>query len=253
MAPPPEITSNGGTQRGKRLWKWHLRGCSVNHRISVSTLLSTIPFFSRCGSDFRAGSSLISADPKALLGQDSFMSVPNEENLSSHSQLSSHFFLDLLDSIIVDVASECHRVARLGLDSNLEEEDEELKLSAQARVRVADPSNSNEANGKYVVDIFGQTHPPVANEIFDCMNCGRSIMAGRFAPHLEKCMGKGRKARLKVTRSSTAAQNRYSRGSPSPGSTYSPYSNYSTNSMNRLANGTSTFAGEEHSNGTLES
>ncbi|RDX60243.1 SAGA-associated factor 11-like protein, partial [Mucuna pruriens] len=179
------------------------------------------------------------------------MSVPNEENLSSHSQLSSHFFLDLLDSIIVDVASECHRVARLGLDSNLEEEDEELKLSAQARVRVADPSNSNEANGKYVVDIFGQTHPPVANEIFECMNCGRSIMAGRFAPHLEKCMGKGRKARLKVTRSSTATQNRYSRGSPV--STYSPYSNYSSNSMNRLANGSSTFAGEEHSNGTLES
>ena len=105
-------------------------------------------------------------------------------------QLSSHFFWDLLDSIIVDVASECHRVARLGLDSNLEEEDEELKLSTQARVRVADPSNSNEANGKYVVDIFGQTHPSVANEIFECMNCGRSIMAGRFAPHLEKCMGK---------------------------------------------------------------
>ncbi|XP_020234866.1 SAGA-associated factor 11 [Cajanus cajan] len=175
------------------------------------------------------------------------MSVSNEESLS-HSQLSSHFFLDLLDSIIVDVASECHRVARLGLDSNLEEEDEELKLSAQARVRVADPSNSNEANGKYVVDIFGQTHPAVANEIFECMNCGRSIMAGRFAPHLEKCMGKGRKARLKVTRSSTAAQNRFSRGSPVP-----TYSNYSTNSMNRLANGSSTFAGEEHSNGTLES
>ncbi|KAL2332993.1 hypothetical protein Fmac_014206 [Flemingia macrophylla] len=175
------------------------------------------------------------------------MSVPNEENLS-HSQLSTHFFLDLLDSIIVDVASECHRVARLGLDSNLEEEDEELKLSAQARVRAADPSNTNEANGKYVVDIFGQTHPAVANEIFECMNCGRSIMAGRFAPHLEKCMGKGRKARLKVTRSSTAAQNRYSRGSP-----VSTYSNYSTNCMNRLANGSSIFAGDEHSNGTLES
>ncbi|RVW57112.1 Ataxin-7-like protein 3 [Vitis vinifera] len=95
--------------------------------------------------------------------------------------LSSHFFGDLLDSIIVDVASECHRIARLGLDRNLEEEEEELRLSAQARV----------------------------SEIFECMNCGRSIMAGRFAPHLEKCMGKGRKARLKATRSSTAAQNRY--------------------------------------------
>ncbi|XP_019434723.1 PREDICTED: SAGA-associated factor 11 homolog [Lupinus angustifolius] len=180
------------------------------------------------------------------------MSVPDEENLSSHSELSSHFFRDLLDSIIVDVASECHRVARLGLDSNLEEEDEELKLSAQARVRVADPSNSNETNGKYVVDIFGQTYPAVANEIFECMNCHRSIMAGRFAPHLEKCMGKGRKARLKVTRSSNmAAQNRYSRSGHA--STYSPYSNYSSNSTNSLAaNGTSNFAGEGHSNGNSE-
>ena len=105
-------------------------------------------------------------------------------------QLSSNFFGDLLDSVIVDVASECHRIARLGLDRNLEEEEEELRLSAQARVRVADSSNSSEANGKYVVDIFGQNHPSVASEIFDCMNCGRSIVAGRFAPHLEKCMGR---------------------------------------------------------------
>lgn len=112
-------------------------------------------------------------------------------NCGSRSQLASHFFEDLLDSIIVDVASECHRIARLGLDRNLDEEEEELRLSAEARARVADPSNSTgEGNSKYVVDIFGQTHPPIANEIFDCMNCGRSIMAGRFAPHLEKCMGK---------------------------------------------------------------
>lgn len=106
-------------------------------------------------------------------------------------QLASQFFGDLLDSIIVDVASECHRIARLGLDQNLEDEEEELKLSTQARVRAADPGNSGKANSKYVVDIFGQTHPSVANEVFDCMNCGRSaVSAGRFAPHLEKCMGK---------------------------------------------------------------
>ena len=41
-----------------------------------------------------------------------------------------------------------------------------------------------------MLDIFGQTHPTVANEIFACMNCNRSIVAGKFAPHLEKCMGK---------------------------------------------------------------
>ncbi|KAL0533544.1 hypothetical protein IC582_027579 [Cucumis melo] len=176
------------------------------------------------------------------------MSMPNEDNASSQTQLSSNLFGDLLDSVIVDVASECHRIARLGLDRNLEEEEEELRLSAQARVRVADSSNSSEANGKYVVDIFGQTHPSVANEIFDCMNCGRSIMAGRFAPHLEKCMGRGRKARPKVTRSSTAAQSRYSRGNPV--SAYSPYPN--STSTNRLPNGTSSLAGEEYSNGTSE-
>ncbi|KAJ6751000.1 hypothetical protein OIU85_001525 [Salix viminalis] len=205
------------------------------------------------------------------------MSVSNEDNMSPHMQLSSHFFGDLLDSIIVDVASECHRIARLGLDRNLEEEEEELRLSAQARVTVADPSNSGETNGKYVVDIFGQTHPSVANEVFDCMNCGRPIVAGRFAPHLEKCMGKyyaykkspisevcigflfntliyfgssiqGRKARAKATRSSTAAQNRYSRGSPV--SPYSPYTN--STSTNRLSNGTYSHTVEEYSNGTCE-
>ncbi|GAB4859263.1 SAGA-associated factor [Ancistrocladus abbreviatus] len=173
------------------------------------------------------------------------MSVPDENSMSSADQLSSHFFSDLLDSIMVDVASECHRIARHGLDRNLEKMEEELRLSAEARAKVADPSNSGEANGKYIVDIFGQTHPTVASEIFECMNCGRSIAAGRFAPHLEKCMGKGRKARLKVTRSSTAAQNRYSLGGPA-----SPYSNSTT--MHRLSNGTPGVAGDQYSNGITE-
>lgn len=103
-------------------------------------------------------------------------------------QHASRCFEDLLESIIVDVASECHRIARLGLDRNLEEEEEELRLSAQARV--ADPGSSGESNSKNVVDIFGQTHPAIASETFNCMNCGRPVTAGRFAPHLEKCMGK---------------------------------------------------------------
>lgn len=105
-------------------------------------------------------------------------------------QLASHVFNDILDSIIVDCASECHRIARLGLDRKLDEEEEELRLSAQARASVADSGSNSEATSKHVVDIFGQSHPAVASEIFECMNCGRSIVAGRFAPHLEKCMGK---------------------------------------------------------------
>ncbi|KAM1753464.1 hypothetical protein ACFX12_006042 [Malus domestica] len=156
-------------------------------------------------------------------------------------------FGDLLDSIIVDVAYECHRIAKLRLDHNFEEE-EELRLSAQTRVRVVDPSNSGEANSKHLIEIFGQNHPYVASKVFECMICGRSIVAGRFALHLEKCMGKGRKACLKVTRSSTAAETWNSRGNPA--STYSTYS--CSNSTSWLSNGASGVAGEEYSNCALE-
>ncbi|CAN6451960.1 unnamed protein product [Victoria cruziana] len=175
------------------------------------------------------------------------MSAPNDENATPHAQVTSHLFGELLDSVIMDVASECHRVARLGLDRNLDEEEEELRLSTQARAMVADPSNSGETSGKYVADIFGQTHPPVANEIFECMNCGRSIMAGRFAPHLEKCMGKGRKARIKATRSTSAAQ-RQSRGGSV--SAYAAYSNpIGLQATGRAANVMIGLSLEEHQKG----
>ncbi|CAH2069517.1 unnamed protein product [Thlaspi arvense] len=164
--------------------------------------------------------------------------------------LSSQVFLDLVDSVIADVASECHRIARLGLDRDLEVVEEELRLSVEARAKVADPSNNLETNTKYVVDIFGQTHPPIASEVFNCMNCGRQVVAGRFAPHLERCMGKGRKARTNATtttRSSTAAQNRNPRRSSNQ--RYSPHPN--SGSENQLASGSPGVASEDCSNGTV--
>ncbi|KAL7098904.1 hypothetical protein ACP275_09G047900 [Erythranthe tilingii] len=157
--------------------------------------------------------------------------MPKVDDIRTNSEKFSTNFLIL---IIVDVASECHRITKLGLDRNLDEEKEELRLFAEARSRSSDPSHSGESNSKNVVDMFGQTHPPITSEIFNCMNCGRSIMAGRFAPHLEKCMGKGRKARQKSTR---AAQNQNSKGSTI---------------SNRLSNGGSANAGHEYSNGTYE-
>lgn len=109
-------------------------------------------------------------------------------------------FADLLESAIVDVASEAHRAARLGMDPRLNiEEEEEYQLAMQARISVGDSNISGSKKSKHGVDIFGQTHPAVASEVFECMNCNRNIMAGRFAPHLEKCMGKGRRARAKAT------------------------------------------------------
>ena len=48
------------------------------------------------------------------------------------------------------------------------------------------------AGGKGAVDIFGNQVQPVALDQVSCPNCGRPMAAGRFAPHLEKCMGRGR-------------------------------------------------------------
>ncbi|KAM0995951.1 hypothetical protein ACFX13_006073 [Malus domestica] len=80
------------------------------------------------------------------------------------------------------------------------------------------------------------------------MNCSRSIVDGRFSPHLEKCMGKGRKTHLKVTRISTIAQTRNSQGNPA-----STYSNiFKFQRISRLSNGASGVAREEYSNGASE-
>ncbi|KAL1539073.1 SAGA-associated factor [Salvia divinorum] len=74
------------------------------------------------------------------------MSVPKEDGMPFPSELLSDVFDELLDCIIVDVASESHRIARLGLDRHLDDEEEELRLSAEARARASDPSHIGEAN-----------------------------------------------------------------------------------------------------------
>ncbi len=107
-------------------------------------------------------------------------------------QQAQNVFAELLDSLIVDVAAEAHRAARLGFDYRVDnEEEEEAQMSAHARATVGDVDiGGSETGGKYTFDVFGLSHPTIAQDIFDCMNCGHPIVAGRFAPHLEKCMGK---------------------------------------------------------------
>ncbi|KAJ7565028.1 hypothetical protein O6H91_02G044900 [Diphasiastrum complanatum] len=134
-----------------------------------------------------------------------------------YSSLAAGIFGDILDAVIVDVASEAHRAARLGFDRRLNtEEEEELRLSAQARAIVGESVANGDTSSKYTIDVFGQLHPAVASEIFECMNCGRPIVAGRFAPHLEKCMGKGRKARIRANANINLSQQRKVRSSPLP-------------------------------------
>lgn len=102
-------------------------------------------------------------------------------------------FEELLETAVVDVASECHRIARLGLDRGVDAEEEELRAWAARDHPGAEEGGGAVGGGggnKGVVDVFGQVLPAVAADLVDCMNCGRPVAAGRFAPHLEKCMGK---------------------------------------------------------------
>ncbi|KAG2619923.1 SAGA-associated factor 11-like [Panicum virgatum] len=175
------------------------------------------------------------------------MSSSNDAPLSPRSQLALRCFEELLDCAVADVASECHRIARLGLDRSVDAEEEELRVWAARAAAggdhhhpggfgVAEEGGAGPGGGsKGGVDVFGQTHPAIAADVIECMNCGRPVVAGRFAPHLEKCMGKGRKARAKNTRSSTAGRTRSSNGIAA--SSYSPYSNAANTNRVNVPNG----------------
>ncbi|XP_062181641.1 SAGA-associated factor 11-like isoform X3 [Phragmites australis] len=128
------------------------------------------------------------------------MSSSKDAPLSPRSQLALSCFEELLDCAVADVASECHRIARLGLDRSVDTEEEELCVWAERAAAAAagdlHPGSGSGGGGeegggsKGGVDVFGQTHPAIAADVVECMNCGRHVVAGRFAPHLEKCMGK---------------------------------------------------------------
>ncbi|RLN00003.1 uncharacterized protein C2845_PM06G24850 [Panicum miliaceum] len=189
------------------------------------------------------------------------MSSSNDAPLSPRSQLALSYFEELLDCAVADVASECHRIARLGLDRSVDAEEEELRVWAARAAAGGDhhhpggggPAEEGGSGGgsKGGVDVFGQTHPAIAADVIECINCGRPVVAGRFAPHLEKCMGKacayigidwvadsksmGRKARTKITRSSTAGRTRSSNGIAA--SSYSPYSNAANTNRASVPNG----------------
>uniref|UniRef100_A0A0E0HD53 SAGA-associated factor 11 n=1 Tax=Oryza nivara TaxID=4536 RepID=A0A0E0HD53_ORYNI len=184
------------------------------------------------------------------------MSSSTDAPVSPRSQFALACFEELLETAVVDVASECHRIARLGLDRGVDAEEEELRAWAARDHPGAEEGGGAVGGGggnKGVVDVFGQVLPAVAADLVDCMNCGRPVAAGRFAPHLEKCMGKGRKARTKTTRSSTAGRTRNNNGSAA--SSYSPYSSPAIANRASLPNGvtdgSASVTGEDNSNHIL--
>eukprot|EP00878_Enallax_costatus_P005854 GHUV01006142.1.p1 GENE.GHUV01006142.1~~GHUV01006142.1.p1 ORF type:complete len:145 (+),score=25.70 GHUV01006142.1:275-709(+) len=91
-------------------------------------------------------------------------------------------YADILDDICLDVAVEAHREFRTGV------------MALQTTVYPQQhPAPLEPLPGvKGATDVFGQVHPGTATDVVICMNCGRKAQAGKFAYHLEKCLGKGR-------------------------------------------------------------
>lgn len=87
------------------------------------------------------------------------------------------FMFELIDICTQGVCFEIHRAVRLGhweLDA--------LDDEAQEEYRIVDQEG---------LDVFGQLPVKKQQECI-CPNCSRTLVANRFAPHLEKCMGMGR-------------------------------------------------------------
>lgn len=122
-------------------------------------------------------------------------------------------FSDVLDEFIVDVVQRTHRevwtcsdsIARRSAEGSkgashphgfhcTHNDSEKCDASCSqpgAGTLEALPSQSSKGQP----DLWGQhSHPAKAIDIVECRNCGRQVQAGSFAPHLEKCMGKGRVA-----------------------------------------------------------
>lgn len=92
-------------------------------------------------------------------------------------RITKEIMYELIDEVTLSLCFEVHRSAKLGTIF-LSETDPESERNHQIVDTV----------GK---DVFGQA--PVRKQ-FECLcpNCQRNMVASRFAPHLEKCMGMGR-------------------------------------------------------------
>ena len=101
----------------------------------------------------------------------SFMSIPDNVELAAEYLIES-----LIDEAILGVVFEIHYTKKMGGTTAMEGEPE----NSDAYNIIETPDN----------DVFGT--PSNAKKAFDCTcpNCDRPVAASRFAPHLEKCMGK---------------------------------------------------------------
>lgn len=101
-------------------------------------------------------------------------------------------YLDQIDDICLEVCFEMHKKLKCGLLC--------IECDSEFSDIICKPGH----------DIFGHTQSDIqnTNECFTCVNCSRVVVASRYAPHLEKCMGLGRSSsRIATKRLAVAAKN----------------------------------------------
>ncbi|GLT96469.1 hypothetical protein SLE2022_140880 [Rubroshorea leprosula] len=182
---------------------------------------------------------------------------PNEDALSPKSKIATGIYEDLVDSMIVDVASEYHRIAKLSLEDldYLEEQEKEMRLSCEANEKL----NGHTKKGtKDKVDIVDQTGVNLVStkDVIQCMHCGAQVVAGFFASHLDRCMkGKGSPARHSATIRGTTAQNSSNPVSKTPKPSVSIRAKKISNAKPDAADEESRkdVAGSKRSTGTMRS
>jgi len=144
-----------------------------------------------------------------------------EEN-SNHNQTaletqSQHIYNELIDDVIFGVVLQIHRASKLGylmyMDPDLDSQFlEHFKMYSDYDVlgvfsNFNETNTNNTGNNKTSSNGNGggrNGQSSNSNSLMKyechCPNCGRSLAAIRFAPHLEKCMGMGRNSSRIATR-----------------------------------------------------
>ncbi|PRW56727.1 SAGA-associated factor 11 [Chlorella sorokiniana] len=113
-------------------------------------------------------------------------------------------YTSIIDEIISDVALEVHRAVQTGVD-DLADVQHRLANGGGSQPPAVPPLPPPVAKGS-MIDVFGNVVPPIALDQVACPSCGRKVAAGRFAPHLEKCMGRGRQASRNANKRISAMQ-----------------------------------------------
>ncbi|KAJ1459393.1 hypothetical protein M885DRAFT_613555 [Pelagophyceae sp. CCMP2097] len=95
----------------------------------------------------------------------------------------------LLDDCMLDVVFDLLRAVKAGSAQALRALAEGDECDDAPRDRPPSPTGKKPASG-------GARPPtPDFKVDFNCAHCGQKVNASRFAPHLDKCMGKGRGSR----------------------------------------------------------